>query len=140
MEAILTYWKSAKWLSILNCSKSAKWPVWKFIYLQSWRKIKFGQQVNLILRVPLVPCLRRKWCYYLIIMWPWQIFISSVIERLQGLHWSMQTLKSSLTYCVKYLLLELLAGSCICTWNKLIKVKGITSLTFFFKFFSDTKT
>ena len=28
--------KLAKWLSILNCWKSAKWPIWKSIYFQSW--------------------------------------------------------------------------------------------------------
>ena len=29
--------KSAKLLSILNCSKLAKWPDWKLVYFQSWR-------------------------------------------------------------------------------------------------------
>ena len=35
--SIWTCSKSGKWLSILNFSKSAKWPVWKSIYLWSWR-------------------------------------------------------------------------------------------------------
>ena len=30
---------------------------------------------------------------------------------------------------------DLFAGSCICTWNKLIKANTISPLTFFFKFF-----
>ena len=41
--------KSEKWLSILSSLKVAKWPVLKFMYLQSWG----SWQVNLIQRVPL---------------------------------------------------------------------------------------
>ena len=52
--SILTCSKSAKLLSFLKYSKSAKWPVWKSIYSHGKaRNIKFGQQVNLIQRVPL---------------------------------------------------------------------------------------
>ena len=35
--SILTCPKLATSISTLNCSKLAKWPFWKFIYLQSWR-------------------------------------------------------------------------------------------------------
>ena len=31
------------------------------------------------------------------------------------------------------MVVDLLAGSCICTWNKLIKTKEISPLTFFLK-------
>ena len=51
---VLTCPNSAKWISALNCSKSAKWPIWN-LYISSHleaRNIKFGQQVN-IERVPL---------------------------------------------------------------------------------------
>ena len=42
------------------------------------RNIKFGQQVNIIQRVPLgVHHLRRYWCHYLIITWLWQISLST---------------------------------------------------------------
>ena len=34
-ESVLTWPKLVKWISTLNCSKSAKWPIRKFIYLQS---------------------------------------------------------------------------------------------------------
>ena len=54
IRSILTSPKLAKWISTLNCSKSAKWPVWK-LYTSSHgeaRNIKFGQQVNIIERVP----------------------------------------------------------------------------------------
>ena len=52
--SILTFPKSVKLLSILKCSKLAKWPVWKSISSHGKaRNIKFGQQVNLIQRVPL---------------------------------------------------------------------------------------
>ena len=55
IRSILTSPKLAKWISTLNCSKSAKWPVWK-LYISSHgeaRNIKFGQQVNIIEMVPL---------------------------------------------------------------------------------------
>ena len=66
----------------------------------------------------------------------------------------MQTLKSTLTSYFKYfaiinlarktnalVVVDLLASSCICTWNKLIRAQTISPLPFFFfKFFSDTKT
>ena len=35
--SFLTCPKSAKWLSILNCSVSAKWAIWESIYHQAWR-------------------------------------------------------------------------------------------------------
>ena len=38
--SILTCHKLANWISTLNCSKSAKWIVWKSIYLQSLRSLK----------------------------------------------------------------------------------------------------
>ena len=34
---ILVCSKAEKWLSILNCSTSAKWAIWESIYQQSWR-------------------------------------------------------------------------------------------------------
>ena len=54
IRSILTSPKLAKWISTLNCSKSAKWPIWN-LYISSHgeaRNIKFGQQVNIIERVP----------------------------------------------------------------------------------------
>ena len=36
----LTYPKIANWPSSLSCSKSAKWPVWEYLYLQLWRGYK----------------------------------------------------------------------------------------------------
>ena len=67
------------------------------------------------------------------------------------MHWlcsSTKMLKSSLTSYFKYLaminfprktnilvIIDLLAGSCICTCNKLIKAKAIFLLTFSFKIF-----
>ena len=52
---VFTCPKLAKWASALNCSKLAKWPIWN-LYISSHleaRNIKFGQQVNIIERVPL---------------------------------------------------------------------------------------
>ena len=60
--SILVFPKSAKWLSIWNCSKSKKWPIWKYIYISSHgetKNFKFGQQVNLSQRLPLALHLRR---------------------------------------------------------------------------------
>ena len=70
-------------------------------------------------------------------------------KRPQGLHSSTQMLKSPSTSYFKYFVIvkfskfckkdkcsvvvELLAGSCICTRTKLIKAKAISLLTFFFK-------
>ena len=79
--------------------------------------------------------------------------MSPVIERSQALRSSTKMLKLSSTPRFKYLaiiyfarktnslvVVDLLAGSCICTGNKLIKAKAICPLTFFFlKFFSDNK-
>ena len=51
---VLTCLKLAKWISTLNCSRSAKLPIWN-LYISSHgeaRNIKFGQQVNIIERVP----------------------------------------------------------------------------------------
>ena len=36
-RSILICPKSAKWLSILNCSMPEKWAIWESIYHQSWR-------------------------------------------------------------------------------------------------------
>ena len=85
---------------------------------------------------------------HLLIEWHWYIFISAIIERLQGLHSSPERPKSSSTSCFKYCVLikfskfckkdkslvvvDLLAGPCICTWNKLIKASVISPLSFFF--------
>ena len=71
------------------------------------------------------------------------------LERPQGLCSSMQWLKTTSTSYFKYFVLlkfskfckknkcfhvvDLLAGSCICTWNKLIKVKAVPPLSFSFK-------
>ena len=57
IEWISTYPKLVKYISTLNCSKSAKCLVWKFMYLHSShgdaRNIKFGHLINIIERVPL---------------------------------------------------------------------------------------
>ena len=39
-SSILTCPKSAEWLLTIRCSKCAKWPVWKSMYLKSWRSQK----------------------------------------------------------------------------------------------------
>ena len=36
----LTYPKIENWPSSLSCPKSAKWPVWEYLYLQLWRGYK----------------------------------------------------------------------------------------------------
>ena len=77
-------------------------------------------------------------------------FISQVIERPQGLRLSTQRFSSSSPSCFKHFVMikfskfywqmtndivtvDLLAGSWICTWNKLINSKKISPLTLFFK-------
>ena len=54
IRSILTCPNLFKLLSILKCSKSAKWPIWKSnSSLGEARNIEFGEQVSLIQRVPL---------------------------------------------------------------------------------------
>ena len=67
------------------------------------------------------------------IKWHWSIFVYPVIERPQGL--------CSSTFIHVIVVVDPLAGSCICTWNKLFKAKAISLLTYsFLKFFYDTKS
>ena len=71
--------KSAKWLSVLNCSKLRKLIVWNS---HGEARNKFGQQVNLIQMV--------QFCHLPLeiltssphIMWPWTISLSLVTEGL----------------------------------------------------------
>ena len=62
--------QSQQRLLILNCSKSAKWPDLKFVFLQSWRN-----QIWTAVR-PHLKDTKRYWCHYLIITW--QISLSLV--------------------------------------------------------------
>ena len=50
--SILTCPELVKWISVLNCSTSAKWIVWESSHGGA-RNIKYGQQVNIIERLPL---------------------------------------------------------------------------------------
>ena len=72
--------KSAKWLSILNCSKLRKLLVWNSH--RKARNIRFGQQVNLIQMVQLGHLPLEIVTSSPHIMWPWTISLSLVTEGL----------------------------------------------------------
>ena len=127
----------------LTWSKSVKWSVWKSILSSVMEKLEtwnLDSKWTSFKGFHWVLHLRRYCRQYLIITWPWQISLS-LVTGATLIH--ANAFKSSSIFCFKYfaiinfsrkanalVVVDLLAGSCICTWSKLIQPKA--PLAFFF--------
>ena len=100
------------------------------IYIASYgeaRNIKFWQEVKFIQRVLLGSS-------------PQKVYVHPILQSSSTSSFKYFTIINFARKANVIVVVDLLVGSCICTWNRLIKAKAISSLTFFFQNSFDTKT